>query len=1165
MSKVNFVVKVNFSIAFYKYVRSLRMGRRIFESCRRSSMFNSPMGKYVLCVCLMLIGSCLLGSSFGMVFPGDDWQRVRPEEAKVDSGKLAEAVEYLKNHSGRDGVRELVIIRNGYMIHKGDNIDKVHGVWSCTKSFTSTVLGLLIDEKKTSLGALAKDYVPEMAENYGKVTLKHFTTMTSGYRAVGDEPKGGYTHGPSTTPFTPGPEPLFEPGTKYAYWDSAMNQFANVLARIADEPIEDVFKRRIAEPIGMHHDKWRWGDFGKVDGLVINGGSGNNNKHIFICAREIARLGQLFLNRGNWNGKQLISSEWVDLATRVHVPASMPLGHLQSGIDGRGVYGFNWWNNGIKPDGKRKWPDAPVGTYCASGHNNNKMFIIPEWNMVIVRLGLDQRDNKISDAVWNTFLRKVGRSLDEMMGPLKVHPTNPRYFTDDTGKAIYLTGSHTWNNLVDMGPDDPPEKFDFDASLEWKRRYNHNFIRLWAWELTQWDTTGNREKKALKHFVAPHPWKRTGPGKALDGKAKFDLTKYNAEYFQRLRRRIKKAYEQNIYVSIMLFEGWGMQFSPNAWTYHPMNPKNNINEINGDHNSDGRGLEVHTLTIPSITQIQKAYVKKVIDTVNEFDNVLYEISNENHPLSAEWQYHIIRFIKSYEKSKSKQHPVGMTFQYKGGSNKTLFDSPADWISPNNQGGYRDNPPLGNGQKVILTDTDHLWGIGGNDVWVWKSFLRGLNPLFMDPYKGKVLKKSYDPKWVEPLRKSLGYTLTFARRMDLAAMVPRNDLATTKYCLADPGREYLVYLPETTSVTLDLSDAEGDFAVEWFAHRAGKAVLKGNVRGGSKRMFKSPVGAPSVLYLKTRLAGRAVKNRRGQRERLKIRPRATSKFSINKDNTGTELDGRPFLVIGLRVSNALISDDKTKELIEHMDEFATFGINSFSVFFQGSRFGDVKGYREDATLDPVYAARMGRIIEAADKRGMVILVGCLYYGNSRGKWGKWKQADANHAIANTVRWLKENGYRNVFVDVNNEHMAGFDDAQLIAAGKAVDYDYVIGTSGKNTTDNADLSMHHGKPDIPGKYYIQTEGTMNGGYWGPYSKKKDYYNYINIGVYTDEMKKQMLEYTDRYLDRGQGYIFASTWLQCIPPFGPNHNPGGMGTAADAGVRWWLEHLKDRSGSL
>jgi hypothetical protein len=192
----------------------------------------------------------------------------------------------------------------------------------------------------------------------------------------------------------------------------------------------------------------------------------------------------------------------------------------------------------------------------------------------------------------------------------------------------------------------------------------------------------------------------------------------------------------------------------------------------------------------------------------------------------------------------------MTFQYKGGSNETLFKSPADWISPNPEGGYRDNPPAGDGGKVVLNDTDHLWGIGGNQAWVWKSFLRGLNPLFMDPYDGVVLGKRFDPTW-DSIRRSLGYTLRFAKRINLAAMMPRNDLASSTYCLADPGREYLVYLPEGNKVTLDLSDATGTFSVEWFNPSTGDIKSGGTTAGGSLQTFTTPFGErDAVLYLKT---------------------------------------------------------------------------------------------------------------------------------------------------------------------------------------------------------------------------------------------------------------------------------------------------------------------------
>jgi len=208
------------------------------------------------------------------------------------------------------------------------------------------------------------------------------------------------------------------PGTKYAYWDSAMNQFAHVLTRVADGPIKELLKGRIADAIGMNQEKWNWGDLGEIDGVVVNGGSGNGNKHVFICAREMARLDHLMLNRGKWNDRRLLSEAWVDAATSIQVPASMPLGDpIDRGIrgakfpiDGRGAYGFNWWVNGHKADGKRKWPGAPAGTFAASDYNNN-MFVVPEWNMIIVRLGLDERSFRITDQVCGTFLSKVGDAI----------------------------------------------------------------------------------------------------------------------------------------------------------------------------------------------------------------------------------------------------------------------------------------------------------------------------------------------------------------------------------------------------------------------------------------------------------------------------------------------------------------------------------------------------------------------------------------------------------------------------------------------------------------------------------------------------------------------------------------------------------------------------------
>jgi CubicO group peptidase (beta-lactamase class C family) len=280
--------------------------RRTFCCCSQAAKTVTrrlvfPDGLSLLVMVFMLPEALCSPAAETTVFPGAKWAEATPESQSVDSAKLNEAAELLARTVGADGARELVVIRHGRMIWKGDNIDKLHGVWSATKSFTSTVLGLLIADGKCTLDTPVADVLPELKPHYPDVTLRHFTTMTSGFRAVGDETTGSYKHGPSNTPFVPSAKPLFmPPGSQYAYWDSAMNTLGLALTKIADEPIQWFFKRRVADPIGMKN--WDWGDYATVDGVIVNGGSGNGDKHIFIAAREMARFGLLFLNHGRWNG-----------------------------------------------------------------------------------------------------------------------------------------------------------------------------------------------------------------------------------------------------------------------------------------------------------------------------------------------------------------------------------------------------------------------------------------------------------------------------------------------------------------------------------------------------------------------------------------------------------------------------------------------------------------------------------------------------------------------------------------------------------------------------------------------------------------------------------------------------------------------------------------------
>jgi hypothetical protein len=436
-------------------------------------------------------------------------------------------------------------------------------------------------------------------------------------------------------------------------------------------------------------------------------------------------------------------------------------------------------------------------------------------------------------------------------GPLSVLQTNPRWFADRSGKAVVLAGSHVWQNLQDSGliirgaTGNPPPVFDYPGYLDFLSRHNHNFFRLWRWETTRWTDrfTGNEVK-----FATPHPWLRTGPGNANDGEPKFDLTRFNPGYFDRLRSRVMAARDRGIYVAVMLFEGWEIQFT-DGWANHPFHAPNNINGIEGDLDGNMTALEYNSLGDSEMSRrvlaLQEAYVRKVIDTVNDLDNVLYEICNESHGGSTEWQYHMIRLIRQYESGKPAQHPVGMTFQYKGGTNSALNESPADWISPNpgsDRESYRTNPCSSCSPKVVVSDTDHLWGhTGGDNIWVWKSFTRGLNVLFME-------EMLPSPAWQDSARTAMGQVRRMAERVNLAAMRPEDRLSATGYCLAERGRAYLVFQHDKGEFTLDLRDAQGRFQAEWLDVNSGKAIPAKMVEGGAVRTFTTPFPGPAVLLL-----------------------------------------------------------------------------------------------------------------------------------------------------------------------------------------------------------------------------------------------------------------------------------------------------------------------------
>jgi CubicO group peptidase (beta-lactamase class C family) len=330
-------------------------------------------------------------------------ERATPQSQGINEKKLLEALDYLKSKSFQDGIEEVVVVRNGKTIYVGDNVLKKHNIYSCSKVFTSTVLGLLTAEGKVKPDDVAAKYEPSLSEFYPEVTFQHFATMTSGYSAAGRSRWNDENADWSWTPYSP-EKPHFAPGTHFEYWDEAQMMYGKILTNILGKTMKEYLTEKITNPIGM--GEWYWETEQQTNGISINNGCTGVN----VNALQLARFGQLYLNKGKWNGKQLLSKEWCNAATTSQVAADIPVypGDRAS-AEGSGSYGFNWWVNSA--DGLSRMPDVPLNVAYMSGKNHNVCCLIPEWNMVIVRMGDDQNPPEGKHVVWNEFLNQMSKSI----------------------------------------------------------------------------------------------------------------------------------------------------------------------------------------------------------------------------------------------------------------------------------------------------------------------------------------------------------------------------------------------------------------------------------------------------------------------------------------------------------------------------------------------------------------------------------------------------------------------------------------------------------------------------------------------------------------------------------------------------------------------------------
>jgi hypothetical protein len=302
---------------------------------------------------------------------------------------------------------------------------------------------------------------------------------------------------------------------------------------------------------------------------------------------------------------------------------------------------------------------------------------------------------------------------------------------------------------------------------------------------------------------------------------------------------------------------------------------NNVNNIDcdtgeGPANIDGNCEELQTLLSgangANILAIQDAYARKVIDTLNDIDSIIWEITNENQNgtnwgtlNSLPWTNHMIDLVHSYEVTGGrKAHLVWMSPYPESTAAKMFSNTHADitspYCEPSSPVNWDTNPTANTGtstSSIRFIDSDHAGydhagGHCGIEVsgWPWKLFTRNYHPIFLDE------RESADVRTT--IKSQMAQTLRYANRMTLEAMVPETGtiIFSSGYGLSKACSEYLMFQPTAARNSIDLTPcANQSFSVEYLDPETGAVTTDTDVNGGESRHFTA--SAMRVVYLKLR--------------------------------------------------------------------------------------------------------------------------------------------------------------------------------------------------------------------------------------------------------------------------------------------------------------------------
>jgi CubicO group peptidase (beta-lactamase class C family) len=337
------------------------------------------------------------------------WDQATPEDVALDPAKLQHARDYALTGGGSG-----FITRHGKLVMSWGDEKARYDLKSSTKSIGVTALGLALMDGRIALDDKAAKYhpilaiLPESNLQTGwidEITIRHLATQTAGF-----EKPGGYG------------KLLFKPGTEWLYSDAGPNWLAECITLIYKRDLNDLMFERVFTPIGITPADltWRKNSYrdAQIEGVMRREfGSG-----ISASVDAMARIGLLYLNKGRWDGKQIIPESFVDMA-RTTVPgiAGVPTA-TESGDMGLSSnhYGLLWWNNA-----DASIAGVPTDTYWSWGLYDSLIVVMPKFDIVVSRAGKSwkREQDAAHYAVLEPFLQPIAAAVTDQAGP--PYPPSP--------------------------------------------------------------------------------------------------------------------------------------------------------------------------------------------------------------------------------------------------------------------------------------------------------------------------------------------------------------------------------------------------------------------------------------------------------------------------------------------------------------------------------------------------------------------------------------------------------------------------------------------------------------------------------------------------------------------------------------------------------------------